>query len=167
MFHIAISLRMWYKLSYLYCIESFLNYYRKEAQKRAIHGGLSPAYYIRGSPGISSSPSPSTSNFGSYSPMTVAGVSPLRPPLYAGDGSVSPAYPYQVQAKDPVSPAYPFPAQSETVMGPPTSSSSKAKKHKKKKHKRKKSGKGNQINLNYFVLNCLIFVFNIFSPILT
>ncbi len=120
---IKIGVRYTFFQRYLYRGHKFFSNCRKEAQKRAIHGGVSPAaYHIRNSPGTSFSPS----SFGNSSPMMgLAALSPARAaPLYIGGGSVSPAYP--------------FPSQSEAVMGPPAPT--KVKKHKKKKHKKKKPG---------------------------
>ena len=103
---------------------------RKEAQKRAVYGGISPAaYHLRNSPGGAAiASSPSASSFGNWSPMRLgvaaSTASPAQNPIYIGG----------------ISPAYPFPASTEPTasMGPPKS---KPKKHKRKKHKRKKASK--------------------------
>ena len=118
---------------------SLLFRFRKEAQRRAISGGLSPAaYHIRSSPGGASiASSPSTSSFGNWSPVGIAAsvASPARNPIYVGG----------------ISPAYPFPTTSDaaSTMGPPKS---KPKKHKRKKHKRKKAGEAKPLDLlmNFF-----------------
>ena len=117
---------------------------RKEAQKRAVYGGLSPAaYHLRNSPGAAAAAaavasSPSASNFGNWSPMRLgaaaSAASPARNPIYIG--GISPAYPFPAGTETPASSS-----SASAAMGPPKS---KPKKHKRKKHKRKKASKNSR-----------------------